>query len=611
MWKAPAGVYNRLPAANRGNTGSALLPDNGRMDIPLAYLAFTGYVEHRVILTMLVLLACTTPVAPRLAAAIWKMLDRAGRSRWRAAATVFLASFGVTASVSLRRGLPVPEVHDEFSYLLAADTFARGRLANPPPACPEHFESMHILVRPTYQSKYPPGQGLFMALGMIAWHPILGVWLSAALAAAATMWALRAMVPARWALLGGLMAAVHPQLVEWGQRYWGGSVAVLGGALVLGGCVRLARALRGERCASTLSPRTWAAWSALTGAGMVILAFSRPFEGLVLTAVLGSPILWQLARKRYRGGKMPAMAAILPAAGIVAAGMIWMGWYNWRVTGSALRMPYQEHQAQYACVPLFIFQPPLPRPHYNHRELEIFYVREQGYWYARRSSWRALWQEACKNVVRLYEGCLGNVQVLAVPLVILPWFVLRNRLVRSLTASLLLFMAALMTETFMFAHYAAPAAALAAGILLLSMRRLARMGALGRLLTRMTIALFALWSCFWWVAFSGWKQDLRWWHVRRQHINDNWPALHGGRHLMLVRYGDHNVHQEWVYNGADIGSAPVVWARDMGDERNRRLMEHFADRSVWLLEADAPESRPVLVRAPITGPAAPGLHSSP
>jgi len=198
-----------------------------------------------------------------------------------------------------------------------------------------------------------------------------------------------------------------------------------------------------------------------------------------------------------------------------------------------------------------------------------------------------------------------------VPLVILPWFVLRNRLVRSLTASLLLFMAALMTETFMFAHYAAPAAALAAGILLLSMRRLARMGALGRLLTRMTIALFVLWSCFWWVAFSGWKQDLRWWHVRRQHINDNWPALHGGRHLMLVRYGDHNVHQEWVYNGADIGSAPVVWARDMGDERNRRLMEHFADRSVWLLEADAPESRPVLVRAPITGPAAPGLHSSP
>ena len=66
----------------------------------------------------------------------------------------------------------------------------------------------------------------------------------------------------------------------------------------------------------------------------------------------------------------------------------------------------------------------------------------------------------------------------------------------------------------------------------------------------------------------------------------------GGKHLILVRYGPgHNLHNEWVYNGADIDGAPVVWARDMGDEANQELLEYYRDRQVLLLDVLDPEGR--------------------
>jgi murein tripeptide amidase MpaA len=64
----------------------------------------------------------------------------------------------------------------------------------------------------------------------------------------------------------------------------------------------------------------------------------------------------------------------------------------------------------------------------------------------------------------------------------------------------------------------------------------------------------------------------------------------GGRHLVLVRYRDHNqpvlINNEWVYNAAEIDQSQVVWARELDPEHNRRLLEYFKDRQVWLVNPD-------------------------
>ncbi|MGH7713871.1 MAG: hypothetical protein ACREOG_21505, partial [Gemmatimonadaceae bacterium] len=155
-------------------------------------------------------------------------------------AAMALFGFVLAAAITFLRGWPaIPVVHDESSFVLAGDTFAHGRLTNPPPPFPEHFATFHALVRPSYASKYPPAQGLMLALGQVlTGHPIVGVWLSAGILSATLTWMLLAwFAPGRalWgSLLVMLMLAGGTGETYWLSSFWGGTVAATGGALVYG-----------------------------------------------------------------------------------------------------------------------------------------------------------------------------------------------------------------------------------------------------------------------------------------------------------------------------------------------------------------------------------------
>ena len=277
-----------------------------------------------------------------------------------------LAVFSVGAGVVVLRvallpilGIPQPRWNDEFSYLLSADTFAHGKLTNTTHPMWVHFESFHIIEHPTYMSMYPPAQGLVLAAGQVLGHPWIGQLLVTAAMCSALCWMLQGWLPARWALLGAILAALRLGVLSyWMNTYWCASLAALGGALVLGAWPRLRR--RAAMCgslsvsssgwsSSTTTSSVWPSliWSSLIMAvGLAILANSRPYEGFVFAVPIAAAMfLWLLGRSGHAVAfRVTLPRVVLPILITLALAGAATGYYYYRVTGSPWRMAYQVNR---------------------------------------------------------------------------------------------------------------------------------------------------------------------------------------------------------------------------------------------------------------------------
>jgi len=523
---------------------------------------------------------------PRFGEGFFRRLERAGgglaRRKTLAVALAGLAPMALRAALLPIAGVPEPGLTDEFSHLLTADTLASGRLTNPTHPMWPFFEAPHVFHRPVYASMYPPAQGVILAGGQaLTGVPWIGVWLSVGLMGAALCWMLQGWLPPGWALFAALLAGLRLGTVSyWMNSYWGGAPAAIGGALALGAVARLRR-----------RPRVID--SVLLGTGLSLLVNSRPFEAVLLGLTIG-PALSFIALPS-RGGWTRTATVFAPALAVLAIAGAADGYYQWRVTGSPWRLPYQVNRQTYGWPQTFYWQPALPPGTYAQETMHGYYLWER----ALHDRGRTLRGFALATVGKLKAFWPFFLGPALTPFVLVLPRAAADRRLRLLAAVCLVMAVALSGYGFFFAHYAAPMVGALVALLGQGMRhvRVWRWHGqpTGRAAVRLTAAVCGAMLLLAAITrpevppeqpMLGWRPPS--WYMSapgspRERVREQLEAQ-PGRHLLLVRYpSDHDVRREWVYNGASIDAERIVWAHDMGPQKNGEIIGHFGGRRIWSL----------------------------
>lgn len=483
--------------------------------------------------------------------------------------------------------VPQPNIRDDFGHLLVADTLLHGRFANPTHPWHDFFETTFVLQQPTYSSIYPPGQGILLAFGRLLFRtPWAGVLIATGAFAALCYWMLRAWTSPLWALVGGLLAVcMLGPLNEWTNIYSGGTLSAIAGCLVFGSLARIE---------SSFHKRN----AALLGIGVALQMVTRPYE-CVLLVIAAALYFWPWRRRASELHKLVPLAAV--AVLLALPGLVLTALQNKAVTGSFATLPYVLSQYEYGVPAGLTFEPnPIP-----HRELtpqqELEYKSQRASHGEEADTFRKFLLRL-EYRVRFYRFYLFPSLYIA-----LAFFLVAARGYRRayIVTACAVFALGANFFPYLYPRYVAGVACLfvlmsVAGLQTLS-RVVIRGHPAGRRAAIVILAFCAAQFLFWYTLhvfdnedvsialkrFESWDSINHWDSGERESVERE-LAKTAGQKLVFVSYWPNHLFQhEWVYNAADIDASEVVWARDLGPERDKKLVGYYPKRSVWLLEPDA------------------------
>lgn len=477
--------------------------------------------------------------------------------------------------------LPRPIVHDEASYVLQAELFARFRWTAPSPPIPEFFEQPHVLVVPAVASKYPPGHALLLAIGaLLHVTPIVPLLLSAA--TAALLMAVVARITNAWvALLSWLIWLTTPLVLRFQPGFFS---EVTTSALILASwwCLLEWRETRRRRWLLSLA--------ALVGWG----AITRPVTMLAFAIPTAAVILWDTARTRRARPWLDVTYAFLVTCAILAIIPLWSA----RTTGDARLTPVALYARDYLPFdkPGFSVDTTPPRRALS-PVVRSLYDDFRGHRERQRLS--DIHRTAGSRLAYLARDLFSGTQLVLVPLFLLGLVRLSRELRFALAGAALLFVFYLP-----YAHDApwtlyylemAPTIAvvtacgiwralewIAGGVVV--QLHIERRPKLGSALIAIVLAIFAF------PTIAAWRRVHLEMASTRVGFDQSVAQLPASKSIIFLRYAQRPHHLSLVSNYADLPDAPVWVVHDLGD-RNRELIALALDRTAFVFDEAAMEFR--------------------
>jgi hypothetical protein len=477
-----------------------------------------------------------------------------------------------------------PAVHDEFGYLLAAETLLEGRLTNPTPPEWRALDTVHVNFVPSYNAMYPPGQAVALAASWrLLGHPVYANWILAPLVGWTTWWMLAGWMPRRWALLGGTLVMLRLGLFGyWAETYMTGALPAVCAQLFAGALPRVVR-------------RPSPVVAACGAVALAVMFSSRPFEAVVLGAC-AVPMVWLL---RPAAGRAAIARAAVPALVLFALVIAAVAYSNHALTGHPFRFGYDLNMERhgygvFAGARTAGVDPPVTA------HMAAFYDETRRY---------AAYGWTVGGFVGTRLRTLGWVWVFLIgPFLTLGWRGWRRSLavgrLRPALPGLVGFFIVVAAHPWSFPHYYAGALGFLVlfaltGLRVWCMRRrlpVSRVAgtiaaAAGLVLAVRTIAggavLHAPLIPIEWLPYH----TPRGFEARRAFEAE---AGRDGPALVFVRYGsDEPLRRDWVYNAPSPQDARVVWVNDRGPADNARTARAYAGRRWICVAIEGERPRPV------------------